>query len=384
MTLPRVLGGALAIGVILLAVYVANNTYWDDVAIPTPPTGEALTNPFYAAQRLVEALDARARRERALVLPSNRAVIVLSAWHWDLSAQRQAALEQWVEAGGRLVVDARLAGDLTGFEDWSGVEQDYNVDAAEKHYEEHDTYEPESRCVPIQEVIPDPDQSYSVCDLDFSFLSASRPVQWGLRDSTGYQVVRVAVGRGSVTKINTVPFTERRLFDADHASLFVAATQLHRGDEVLFLTEDDQPSLLALLWRHASPAVVLSLVLVTLLLWRGAVRFGPLAAQGDPPRRSMAEQIRGTGRFVLQHGDGAPLHAASVRALTEAARRRIPAYARLARKQRATALGRFTGMDGDVIVSAIEDVSKRRAGELENTLGLLETARRQLLNSGDS
>jgi hypothetical protein len=382
-TLPRLLGGALAIAVIILVVYVANNTYWDDVAIPTPLTGEALTNPFYAAQRFSEALGARARRERALVLPSNRAVIVLSAWHWDLSAQRQTALEQWVETGGRLVVDGRLAGDLTGFAVWSGVEQDYNADAAEKHYEEHDTYEPESRCVAIQEVIPDQNQSYSVCDLDFSFLSTRRPVQWALRDSNGYQAVRVAVGQGSVTMVNTVPFTQRLLLDGDHARLFVAATQLQRGDELVFLSEDDQPSLLALLWTHAAPAVVLALALVTLLLWRGAVRFGPLAAQADPPRRSMAEQIRGTGRFVLKHGDGAPLHAASVRALAEAARRRIPLYARLPRRQRATALERVTGMNGDAIVSAIEDISKRRAGELETTLGLLESARRQLLNSGD-
>ena len=151
----------------------------------------------------------------------------------------------------------------------------------------------------------------------------------------------------------------------------------------LFLTEDDHPSLLTLLWSHAAPVVTLFLAAVALFLWRGAVRFGPTVAPADPPRRSMAEQIRGTGRFVLQYGDGAPLHAASARALTEAARRRVPAYGRLARKQRAAALGKVTGMDGDEIVSAVEDVSKRRAGELPNTLSLLETARRQLLASRD-
>jgi hypothetical protein len=128
--------------------------------------------------------------------------------------------------------------------------------------------------------------------------------------------------------------------------------------------------------------VALFLAAVTLFLWRGAVRFGPTLGSPEPRRRSMAEQIRGSGRFVLTHGDGAPLHAASVRALTEAARRRIPAYSRLSRPQRAAALARATGMDGDAIISAIEGLSKRRPQELPNTLGLLETVRRQLLNSG--
>lgn len=383
MTLPRVLGAALIAGVVWLGVFVARNTYWTEVPIPAPPKGEALTNPFYAAQRFAEALGVRTSRERDVILPSTRGVIVLSAWHWDLSAQRQASVEQWVEAGGRLVVDRRLSGDLTQFEAWSGVGEDANEPAAENYHDDDDRDQPAPRCASISEAAPDRGQSYSVCDLDVSFLTTTRPVQWALRDSHGYQALRVGLGQGSVTVINTVPFTERLLFDGDHARLFVSATQLRRGDEVLFLTEDDHPSLLALLWGHGGPAVALSLVMAALLLWRGAVGFGPPAAPVDPPRRSMAEQIRGTGRFVLQHGDGAPLHAASARALTEAARRRVPSYPRLPRKQRATALGRVTGMDGDAIVSALEDVSRRRSNELHNTLSLLETARRQLLNSGD-
>jgi hypothetical protein len=381
-TLPRLLGAVLIVGVVWLAVLVARNTYWTAVAIPIPPKGEALTNPFYAAQKFAAALGAHTSRERALILPSTRAVIVLSAWHWDLSAQRQASLEQWVEAGGRLVVDRRLAGDLSQFQEWSGVEEDYNETAADKYYDDYDPDQPAPRCVPIPETVPDQRSSYSVCDLDFSFLTTQRPLQWALRDGNGYQAIRVAVGQGSVTVVNTVPFTQRLLLDGDHARLFVTATQLRRGDHVLFLSEDDHASLLALVWSYGGPVVALSLVTAVLVLWRGAVRFGPPAAPADAPRRSMAEQIRGTGRFVLQHGDGAPLHAASVRALTEAARRRIPAYARLPRPQRAKALGRFTGMDGDAIVSAIENVSKRRSSELHNTLSLLETARRQLLNSG--
>jgi hypothetical protein len=375
-------GGALCIVLLVpLGVYVARNTYWADVPIPTPPRGEAVTNPFYAAQRFAEVLGAATRRAHSPVLPSPRSVIVLSAWHWDLSPQRQAAIKRWVESGGRLVVDRLLSGDVSEFESWSGVEWDFNEAAAQAYYESDDDDSPFPECSPVEEVAPQSGRSYSVCGLYFSFVRTSRPMQWALRDAMGLQAVRVGVGEGSVTVINVVPFTRRSLFDGDHAALFVAATRLQRGNEVLFLTEDDHPSLLALLWIYGAPSVALSLVLLALFLWRGAARFGPMLALPEPRRRSMAEQIRGSGYFALRFGEGAPLHEAAVRALTEAAGRRIPAYSRLSHSQRAAALGKATGMDGDAIVSAIH-VGKRRPKELPNTLALLECARRQLLNPG--
>jgi hypothetical protein len=367
--------------IVLLGLFIANNTYWEDIPIPTPAKGEAITNPFYAAQRFAEELGATTRRDRSLMVPSPQSVIVLSVWHWDLSPQRQAALRRWVESGGRLVVDRAIAGDLSEFKSWSGLEWDYNEEVADAYYEEHDEDEYEE-CAPVEEVAPQQGPSYSMCGLDFSFVKTERPMQWALRDAAGHQAVRVAVGEGSVTLLNVEPFTHRALFDGDHAALFVAATGLARGDEVVFVTEDDYPPLLTLLWNSGAPAVALSLVVIAFALWRGAVRFGPTLAAPEPRRRSMAEQIRGSGYFALKFGEGAPLHAAAVRALTEVARRRIPAYPRLSRPQKAAALGKATGMNGEALMSAIDAVSKRRAKELPNTLALLESARRQLLTPG--
>lgn len=382
MTRSRLAGALLVLFLVALGAYVGSNSHWEDIPIPTPAKGEAVTNPFYAAQKFGEALGVRTRRDRSVVLPPTNAVVVLSAWHWDLTEQRQAAIRQWVEGGGRLVVDDQLTGDLTTFEQWAGVEWDFNEAASEAHLENHDEHTEHFECTPVAEVAPAAGTFYGICDLDFTFLKTAGPVQWALGDEAGNQAVRVPVGQGSVTVINARAFTWTSFLRGDHARVFVAATQLRRDDEVVFLTETDYPALVALLWRYGAPAVALSLAAIALFLWRGAARFGPTLSTPEPRRRSMAEQIRGSGRFVLTHGDGAPLHAASVRALTEAARRRIPAYSRLSRLQRADALARATGMDGKAIVSAIEGVSKRRPPELPNTLDLLETARRQLLNSG--
>jgi len=143
------------------------------------------------------------------------------------------------------------------------------------------------------------------------------------------------------------------------------------------MSEDAHPSLLALLWQHGAPVLMLTLGLVTLVLWRGGVRFGPPAAAPEAARRSLVEQIRGTGQFILRHGGASSFHAASVRALDEAAGRRVPLYASLSPNERATALARLTGFDLDALEAALQPI--RRSHELRNTIALLEAARRRTL-----
>ena len=117
----------LFVGAALMALvaWVASNTYWVDIKVPTPPKGEARTNPFYAVQRFAEALGARTAWDRVLTIPPADSVIVLSSWHWSLSAGRRQSLERWVESGGRLVVDETLLGDPEAFADWSSIVTSY-------------------------------------------------------------------------------------------------------------------------------------------------------------------------------------------------------------------------------------------------------------------
>ena len=135
--------------------------------------------------------------------------------------------------------------------------------------------------------------------------------------------------------------------------------------------------MLALLWRYGAPVVTLALTLLALVLWRGGVRFGPLAAAPDAARRSLVEQIRGTGQFTLRHGGWSSLHAASIRALDEAAQRRVPSYTSLSPVERVAALSRLTGLDRNALAAAVQP--GRRSHDLRNTIALLEAARRRTL-----
>jgi hypothetical protein len=366
--------GALA-SIAAIVIWVADNTHWADLNVPMPLKGEALTNPYYAAQRFADRLGARTSWRRDFTLPSRGGVLVLSGWNWGVNASRSRAIERWVEDGGRLVVDSTLLGGEEDFEDWSGIVQEFR-------YDEDKPPVPDKRCHELLEFVegrPRPPEGvrYTLCNLEaYVHLRTERDPAWALGDTSGIHVMRVQVGSGSVTVINASPFRYRDLFEGDHGALFVAAAQVRRDDEILFLTEDNYPSLLALIWRHGAPVVLLSLSVVALLLWRGAVRFGPLAAPTPSARRSLAEQIRGSGRFLLRHGGAESLHAACVRALDEAAEARVTGYSRGTAQERAATLARLTGFDAGALTTAIHHPRMRRAHELRKTIALLEAARR--------
>ena len=364
-----------------LGYWISTKTYWGDIEVPMPPRGEARTNPTYAAQRFVEALGARATRDRTLVIPPPSSVIVLSSWNWDLSSARRDALERWVESGGRLVLDGSVRWN-DEFETWSGIGYEY-------HESDDDTKADTSReaCRRYQERGPNEsaavDQVRWLCDFDDDFfVTTRRRAEWTLSEArAGVQVARVRVERGEVTYVNADPFRQREIFNGDHGWLLAKAANLRKGDDVHFLSEADYPSLLTLAWQRGTPVIVFAAVLLLVLLWRGAIRLGPLAAPPVPARRSLAEQIRGTGSFVLQHDGGDSLHAACVRALDEAARRRVAGYADLGANRRAEALAQLTNLDPGALAAAIYHPRMRRRDELGNTIALLETARRRLRNA---
>jgi len=159
----------------------------------------------------------------------------------------------------------------------------------------------------------------------------------------------------------------------------VTAAQLQRGDIITFLTEEDHASLLRLLWRFGAPAALLLLAGVALALWRASPRFGPRAAPTQSARRSLAEQIRGTGQFALRFGAGAALHAAALRALRDAAIHRFPGYDHMSASERAAALDKL-GIGSEELVPAMMTSRTRNSHELRDAIAVLESARRRLLS----
>jgi hypothetical protein len=146
------------------------------------------------------------------------------------------------------------------------------------------------------------------------------------------------------------------------------------------MSEDDYGSLPELVWRYGAPVVAVLMLALALALWRGAMRFGPLVAPIETARRSLSEQILGTGRFAVRLGGGAALHAAAARALQEAAARRVAGYERLTAAQRVAAIAGLARIDAAELAPAMNRVGDMRAQELKQAVALLESARRQLIS----
>lgn len=370
--------------VALLATWIARNTYWDEVTVPMPMKGEALTNSMYAAQRLSEKLGLTATAEHRIdSMPEPSSVIYLSYWNWNLVRARREELQRWVESGGRLVADRTLIGGDSELESWTGLKRAV-LPLDKKTDSNSDDTEDDCADLDVETVTADPNTSsvsYFICGIEpgsrLTTNSRNRAT-WLLSDAEGLQALRVRIGRGSFTLINGTPFDNHTIFDGDNALLFVAATGIDRGGRILFLSEEKSASLLELIWKHGAPVVLLSIGLIALALWRGSLRFGPPAGVADSARRSLAEQIVGTGRFTLRFGGGRALHAAAVRALHETAQRYISGYGSMPGERRVAALASHTGVDESSLAEAINYAGSRSASELRKVVTLLETARRSI------
>jgi len=369
MTRERLGWAILAVLFVGLLVWIARNTYWTTMKVPLPPRGEAATNPFYIREKFAQVLGARTRWAQDFSLPPSTGVAYVSTMDWDLLPERRKRFEHWVESGGRLVVDGSLITGAQMFETWTGISVEEVDEPAKKHaecrqFDEENTHE-----------------SYLACDISTGqSLESRRKRDWSLRDADSNLIaVRVPIGHGTVTVIRGFPFNGRNLFSGDNGRLFVAATQLRRGDVIHFFSETDQPSLLELAWRLGWPVIVLTALALASGIWRGSVRFGPMAAPTETARRSLAEQIRGTGQFTMRIGSTAALHAATARALNEVAARYINAFEALPGAERMQALEKATGFEASSLAAALQHSGPGRTEHLRADLELLEAARRRIL-----
>jgi hypothetical protein len=396
----RVIGIVVTLIVVGLLTWLSSHLSFQNMQVPVPLRGEAARNPFYAAIRLSDLLGAQATWERVFTAPPADGVILVSSWNWTLSRTRGERLQRWVEGGGRLIVDDSVMVDLEAFESWTGIHQheieeiEAHTDADEEETDDEEAEVEESSsgervtftnrffkadCHALTE--DGSSRKLEVCDVNRTqSLSSEQQILWALRDKDGIHALRTAVGRGSVTVINATPFRYRDFLLGDHPLLFVTAAQLRRGDIVTFLTEEDHASLLRLMWRFGAPALLLLLAGVGLALWRASPRFGPRTAPTESARRSLADQIRGTGQFALRFGAGAALHAAALRALRDAAIHRFPGYDHMSATERVAALGKFGGLDPGALGPAMETSGTRNSHELRDAIAILESTRRRLLS----
>jgi len=391
------LGALAAALVVALGVWLSRSIEWVDVTVPIAPSGEAARDRLYAAKQLAHRLGAEVVTVRNLEkLPPNGATLVLASRRWNMFPGRDAALERWVRDGGHLValqsawsadgdappwvpIRSRRPPRRDGAASQAASAVPLSV---EGQFEEF-----VRRLAPPCKVFAEPEGSvgafgapraYRVCGRASRIVRAAAPT-WTLAGDDGGVATRASIGRGDITT-NAIErsFDNASVVREDGALAFAAMLQLHPGDRIWFFAEETRTRLSVLLWEHGAPALLLAAAALALALWRNGARFGPPLARRPLARRSVGEQVRRTAAFIARDG-GLALHAASVRALEEEARRAIANYAALlSRSERSDAIARKSGIDPAMLAQAMAPPPRPERRSIAASIALLERTRRAL------
>ena len=164
--------------------------------------------------------------------------------------------------------------------------------------------------------------------------------RWQLAGPRGTLAMRVPVGRGSVTGVAPALVIDNHdLLHGDNGLIAAAVLQAAPGRAVWIVEDEAREPLLAWLWHEARTPLLLALAAIALALWRLMVRFGPREAVPPQARRSMGEQVRGTGQFIAGT-DPRALHAATRQAFEAVARRARRGLGRARRRRARRRAGR--------------------------------------------
>lgn len=382
MTRARLLNIAVLVLLLALGVYVARHTYWTEVSVPNPPQKEAAEDEYYATKQLLARFGIRSGEIVSLrrLPPHDQVLLVPDVRDTTLEGHLDA-LKRWVDDGGRLILPAASVWSSGDLQAWTGIAP------ASHEVPETADKKPRDRCGPLTVRVDGKltgETLRSCCrNSEFAFDSRRVPA-WSLANDFGIQMLRVAVGRGSVTILDCeCTLRNQSVLKQDHARILIAATPLYRGDRFVLLDPEKAESLLAMLWRLAAPAMLAVAATLALLIWRNWPRFGPLEPVAVPVRRSLAEQIRANARFAWRTRQLASLRNVMRRAVERTARSRIAAFSRLDAEQRHIALAARTGLHIDTLRAALEETADGDAQAQSAAIDLLVRARRAL-ESGNS
>jgi len=425
----------------LLTGWIVSHTAWVEVEETNRPSGAAAL-PYYSLAKIATAAGASLERRSALEpMPPASATLFLDSMFWNLFPERDDKLRDWVAHGGHLVLlrrptDAhtlrwlpptfverpraqasarRAAAAAAASAAPARASDDEDDDATAPPRRPPPAPSPKPPPRPGQRARPaDPDtpvceslvespgsqaafepgrtyqrclkpSSYGACVNTRLIPSPRARPQWLLGNETRSYAMRVPYGQGSVTTLaDCLPSNNDALLLGDHALIAAAVLGLHRGASTWIVDDEAGEALPLWLWHKARAPLLLALAAVALALWRLIPRFGPRLAAAGRARRSMGEQVRGTGEFIAAT-DPQALHAATCQALAEAARTRVEGYAALDDAARigalAARLGAGVRLDRAALLAALHPGPRSTRTQWLAAIALIEQARRALLRA---
>lgn len=413
----RVLGVAV---ILVLTGWIVMHTRWVEIDVDDPARGAAASDEDYVLRRIVESAGATLEVRPSLdPLPPTGATLWLESPLWNLFPERDAQLKAWVENGGRLVigsgVDLRHESRDLAWIPLTSVKAASSAGPPGRAPAGGNAQQAAPKSPPLFGAKPRPSSCWNftesastatpayergrvfrACAGPFAIHALGHVVPtWTLALEPGSPApftadsrtlaMRVPVGRGDVTALTPfiAPFN-RALLEGDNALVVVAALQAAPGRAIWIVRDERREPLPAWLWHEARTPSLLALAALALALWRLMVRFGPREAPPPLARRSMGEQVRGTGQFIAGT-DPRALHAATRLAFDAVARTRVEDWAGLDDAARvaalAAALAHSHAINQPALLQSLNLGTGATPAQILAATAVLEQARRALLRT---
>jgi len=421
---------AVVLAIAAIAGWVVRGTHWVEVTVDEDERGLAATDPEYSLRRIVEAGGATLEMRTTLEpLPPPDATLLLNSSFWNIFPGRAERLKTWVQNGGHLVVQgthenadkdlrwlpisfavpkplrpASAPGDVVGTTlPRAREDSDGGTDAGTRREDREQPFDHPFKgqfrlrggngCSNFTETPATTEPAYETGRVYRGCMSGGpmRAVKdaeptWTLVDGKSrILAMRVPYGRGSVTGVSYLAVLDNRgLLRADNGLIAGAILQAHPGRAIWIVEDESREALPRWMWHQARTPMLLILAAVLLSLWRLLPRFGPREAALPQGRRSMGEQVRGTGQFIA-NADPWALHDATRKAFEAVGRTRIDDWAARDDAERVAALAQALApaatLDKAALLAALTPPPLATPAQIVAAIAVIEQARRALLRA---
>lgn len=367
------------IGVVLVGIATAwFFTHFEEVTVKrrTPPEAEARRNRYLALQRFMarlgRPLELRSDARFIDALPPGGVLILDAGRRSHMTPDRLARLLNWVEAGGYLIVSPDYGNKDILLERLGIVRFNEKQAAANETAEEPDEPEEKGETPPetpsaagkpvenrLRVAIPGAGRALFAQSQYQGYRAGKQKPSWqSSQPGKGAQYLHFVRGDGHITLVVgfSRQFGNAGIGELDHAEILwtlVNTYQKQLTGPVSLMTRLEIPSLGQWLLESAREAVIASIVLFLLWLWRVVPRFGLPLPDPEPDRRQLREHLAAVGRHVWRSG-GLGFWLAMARETFHARLAlRHPALAALPPVEQAEALARLTRRPNAMIAAAL-------------------------------
>ena len=304
-----------------------------EVDVNTPPSEDALNNPYLAAERLLTDLgyDVTSKREFApsIELPPEGATAVMALNYASLAQDELDLLLEWVSEGGHLVVQIDYDPPRGIDPIFTPMGVSAQVRAPENFEDEDKGPEKNARTASAEDAASHPDREAwgaasrdNLVTIDLGDTTPRRAVY----DQYGVFAAELSYDAGRVTAVADLRIVRnRRIADNDNAFLLTRMLgPVRMSGPVWLLIDGEFPSLWSLLVERIGTVMLAGVGVLLLSLWWAAQRFGPMIPPPASARKSFVEHVEATGRFLWRHQKDEGLLSDTRAAFLAAARRRHP------------------------------------------------------------